>query len=100
MKRSILLTLIIVFAAGWASAQRDRNAESDPIIVNRLAEWQDLKFGFMAHWGMYARWGVVESWSICNEPWITRNGADYYEYKHAYQSLNRSFNPQHFDASQ
>ena len=100
MKRSILLTLIIVLAAGWASAQRDRNAESDPIIVNRLAEWQDLKFGFMAHWGMYARWGVVESWSICNEPWITRNGADYYEYKHAYQSLNRSFNPQHFDASQ
>lgn len=82
------------------SAQSDREPETDSIINARLSEWQDLKFGFMAHWGMYSQWGVVESWSICNEPWIDRNGVDYSTYKAAYQALNRSFNPQHFDASQ
>lgn len=82
------------------SAQSDREPETDSLINARLSEWQDLKFGFMAHWGMYSQWGVVESWSICNEPWIDRNGVDYSTYKAAYQALNRSFNPQHFDASQ
>ena len=51
--------------------------EDDPIILNRVAEWQDLKFGFMAHWGIYSQWGVVESWSICSEPWIDRKGRPY-----------------------
>ena len=82
------------------SAQSDREPETDSLINARLSEWQDLKFGFMAHWGMYSQWGVVESWSICNEPWIDRNGVDYSTYKAAYQALNRSFNPQHFDASE
>ena len=82
------------------SAQSDQEPETDSLINARLSEWQDLKFGFMAHWGMYSQWGVVESWSICNEPWIDRNGVDYSTYKAAYQALNRSFNPQHFDASQ
>lgn len=82
------------------SAQSDREPETDSLIDVRLSEWQDLKFGFMAHWGMYSQWGVVESWSICNEPWIDRNGVDYSTYKAAYQALNRSFNPQHFDALQ
>ena len=79
-------------------AQDERLPESDPVIVHRIEQWQDLKFGFMMHWGMYAQWGVVESWSICNEPWITRNGEPYTEYKQRYQSLNKTFNPQHFDA--
>ena len=73
--------------------------ETDPIITSRIAEWQDLKFGFMMHWGIYAQWEVVESWSICNEPWINRNGADYYQYKQDYQDLNKSFNPRNFDAA-
>lgn len=74
--------------------------ETDPVILSRIDEWQDLKFGFMVHWGMYAQWGVVESWSICNEPWINRNGEDYDGYKKRYQSLNQTFNPKKFDASQ
>ena len=73
--------------------------ERNPIIVERLDEWQDLKFGFMIHWGMYAQWGVVESWSICSEPWISRGGQDYLEYVLAYRQLNRTFNPRKFDAT-
>lgn len=77
----------------------EMNPETDPVILNRISEWQDLKFGFMAHWGIYAQWGVVESWSICNEPWITRNGENYYDYMRRYQALNKTFNPRHFDAN-
>ncbi len=77
--------------------QSDRLPETDSLICRRVAEWQDLKFGFMMHWGLYAQWGVVESWSICNEPWIDRGGASYDDYKRRYQLLNRTFCPRHFD---
>lgn len=72
--------------------------ETNPLILERLDEWQDLKFGFMAHWGMYTQWGVVESWSICSEPWINRNGANYMGYFLSYRNLNTTFNPTRFDA--
>lgn len=78
----------------------EMNPETDPVILERIEQWKDLKFGFMAHWGIYAQWGVVESWSICNEPWITRDGADYYDYMRRYRDLNKTFNPRHFDATQ
>ena len=80
----------------YSDEQRD---ESDPIILNRLDAWQDLKFGFMAHWGIYSQWGVVESWSICSEPWIDRKGAAYDDYKRDYMALNTTFNPKKFNPS-
>lgn len=73
--------------------------ETNPIILERLEDWKDLKFGFMVHWGPYAQWGVVESWSICSEPWISRNGAPYMEYVQNYWKLNKTFKPSKFDAS-
>src|SRR5574344_46467 len=79
--------------------QIEQQAETNPIIMERLGEWQDLKFGFMVHWGIYAQWGVVESWSICSEPWISRNGANYMEYVQKYRKLNQTFKPTKFDAS-
>ena len=81
-----------------AMAQKAEERENDPTVVARLEEWQDLKFGFMVHWGMYSQWGVVESWSICNEPWIDRKGEPYDEYKARYRALNKTFNPRKFDA--
>ncbi len=77
----------------------EQQPETNEIILGRIEEWQDLKFGFMVHWGMYAQWGVVESWSICNEPWISRNGANYIEYLQAYRNLNTTFKPRHFSAN-
>ena len=92
-----LLTLLFALAFVPAFSQTEQDPETDPIILNRISEWQDLKFGFMMHWGMYSQWGVVESWSICNEPWINRNGANYVDYKHDYQNLNTTFNPMKFN---
>ncbi len=100
MKKTLFaLALISFFSAQFSlsRAQHDSVPETDPAILQRIDEWQDLKFGFMMHWGIYAQWGIVESWNICNEPWINRNGANYEDYKRAYWALNKTFNPQHFD---
>ncbi|MBQ6068591.1 MAG: alpha-L-fucosidase [Bacteroidales bacterium] len=97
--KNIFITsfLFAMLLGGTVMAQSaDQQPESDSVILNRIEQWQDLKFGFMMHWGIYAQWGVVESWSICNEPWIDRKGAPYVEYKQQYQALNRTFNPTQF----
>ena len=98
--KKCFFSMLLCFVCITVFAQTDdQQPETDPIITNRISQWQDLKFGFIMHWGMYAQWEVVESWSICNKSWINRNGADYYQYKTDYQNLNKTFNPQHFDPS-
>jgi alpha-L-fucosidase len=77
-------------------------APTDPAVQKKLAEWQDLKFGLFMHWGTYSQWGVVESWSICpeDEGWTQRkgpHGADYNEYRKAYENLQTTFNPVKFN---
>ncbi len=92
------LALAVLLAAAPApSPQADR--ETDPLVLARLARWQDWKFGLMMHWGPYSQWGVVESWSICSEdePWCRRSTPDYVEYKKAYEALPRTFDPVKFD---
>ena len=94
---AIILAAFITFVTSNTYAQSEQEFETNPVILNRIDQWQDLKFGLMMHWGIYAQWGVVESWSICNEPWIDRNGEPYTDYKARYQALNRTFNPTQFD---
>ena len=94
--RKLALSVLFLLWAFAGFAQSAQQAETDPVVLNRIDEWQDLKLGFMMHWGMYAQWGVVESWSICNEPWIDRQGEPYTDYKARYQALNKTFNPTHF----
>lgn len=98
MRKIALFALFAtILGLGQLMAQSDKEPETDPVILNRIDQWQDLKFGFMMHWGIYAQWGVVESWNLCNEPWINRGGAPYDVYKRQYWDLNRTFNPQCFD---
>ncbi|MCF0206748.1 MAG: alpha-L-fucosidase, partial [Bacteroidales bacterium] len=96
-----VLSCIVLMCLLTANAfsQSEQLPENDSVILKRIDEWQDLKFGFMMHWGMYSQWEVVESWSICNEPWIDRNGANYTDYKAEYQALNKTFNPKSFNPS-
>src|SRR6185437_2499361 len=75
---------------------------ADPLVRNKISEWQDRKFGLLMHWGTYSQWGIVESWSICpeDEGWTQRRGPyskNYYDYLHAYENLKTTFNPTHFD---
>jgi len=71
----------------------------DPLVNEKLEEWQDLKFGLMMHWGLYAQIGVVESWGLCSEDqsFQDRSGMAYTDYKEMYFGLIEKFNPQKFD---
>ncbi len=93
----------ITFAVGQQhQMSKSYIAPADTAVQQKLAKWQDLKFGLFMHWGTYSQWGVVESWSICpeDEGWTQRRGpyaADYNTYKKAYENLQTTFNPQKFD---
>lgn len=73
--------------------------ETDPVVLQKLEQWQDLKFGLLMHWGHYSQWGIVESWSICaeDEDWCRRPHEDYVAYKEAYHNLQKTFDPVSFD---
>ena len=74
---------------------------TDTKVLEKLSQWQDLKFGALIHWGLYSVPGIVESWSICNEDWITRpEGTTYEGYKQWYWDLSKVFNPYAFDPGQ
>ena len=74
----------------------------DPLVIENLESWQDMKFGLFMHWGTYSQWGIVESWSLCpeDEDWTQRNpahGKSYYEYVKNYENLQTTFNPTAFN---
>jgi len=77
--------------------------ETDPLVLEKLDEWQDKKFGLLMHWGAYSQWGIVESWSLSPEEygWCERkkgsNPNDYFAYKKEYEALKTTFNPVKFD---
>ncbi len=75
---------------------------SDPLVSNKLNDWQDWKFGVIIHWGPYSQWGIVESWSLCpeDEPWCVRQGPyadNYCDYVKAYEQIRKTFNPDKFN---
>lgn len=72
----------------------------DKQVLDKLKNWQDLKFGVLIHWGLYSVPGIVESWSICSEDvdWISRRKDMPYDiYKKWYWGLKDSLNPVRFE---
>ena len=108
MKR-ILLTIATMAACLSAIAQNSFVHEqsdgyvwpTDPAVLEKLDQWQDLKFGVLMHWGLYSVPGIVESWNLCNEDWIVRpEGSTYEGYKQWYWGLSKEFNPVDFNPEQ
>ena len=105
MKNKWLLNCLVGFLTFSLKAQHHEQQyfpPTDTLVQQKLATWQDYKFGLLMHWGAYSQWGVVESWSICpeDEDWCTRRGpyaANYFEYVKAYEKLQSTFNPTQFD---
>jgi alpha-L-fucosidase len=96
----VVLTLLSSAVPALAQHEDERYVrETDPQVLARLEQWQDLKFGLLMHWGPYSQWGIVESWSICaeDEGWCRRSLSDYIEYKRRYEALKSTFNPVRFD---
>lgn len=105
--KKLLTPLLSLLLCGYSFAQQHNmskryQAPDDAAVQQKLAQWQDLKFGLFMHWGTYSEWGVVESWSICpeDEGWTQRKGpysATYEGYKKAYENLQTTFNPVKFN---
>lgn len=101
-----LITTIIIALLNIASFAQDHEdekyiPETDPLVLENLEHWQDVKFGLLMHWGAYSQWGIVESWSICpeDEDWCRRDDQDYNNYVRNYEALKATFNPVNFDPS-
>lgn len=89
-----------IFAQNEHEMSTTYQAPKDPLVRQKLVEWQDLKFGLFMHWGTYSQWGVMESWTICPDDWVPRTGPyadDYFTYKKAYENLQTTFNPVNFN---
>jgi alpha-L-fucosidase len=107
MKVSALFCLLILSSPVLFSQHHDEDEryvpEQNPIVREKIRQWQDLKFGLLMHWGPYSQWGIVESWSLCPEeyPWCVRtagsNPDNYVEYVKEYEGLKNTFNPVGFD---
>jgi alpha-L-fucosidase len=74
-------------------------------LWERLAWFQDLRFGMIIHWGMYSQWGCIESWPLVEEDvWArpddlacwTERDKDLARFRRDYWALNQTFNPTQF----
>jgi alpha-L-fucosidase len=99
--RSILIFCLFFVQISSGFSQEDERyvPETDPLVLQKLEQWQDMKFGLLMHWGTYSQWGIVESWSICaeDEGWCRRKNPNYVEYKREYEDLQTTFNPVDFE---
>lgn len=79
---------------------------TDPEVLKKLDQWQDLKFGIMFHWGIYSVPGISESWALCSEDRFCPRrkkilpGASYGDFKKWYWGLAGSFNPTKFEPAE
>lgn len=101
MKRTLAALALAALTASTAAqpAQSPYVPDADPLVRQKIEQWQDLKLGLLMHWGTYSQWGIVESWSLCSEDesWCKRSMDDYTAYKAAYEKLQTTFNPVKFD---
>lgn len=105
MKKYLILFFTAFISLNVYSQHESQNyvPETDPLVLEKLEQWQDFKFGLLMHWGAYSQWGIVESWSICPEDygWCKRtkgeNPENYFEYVKEYENLKTTFNPVDFN---
>jgi alpha-L-fucosidase len=109
MKNPFICLVLLIFCPSLVAQIQDEREyahyvpETNPRVLQKLRQWQDLKFGLLMHWGGYSQWGIVESWSLSPEEysWCERtagtNPGDYFAYKAEYEALKKTFNPVRFN---
>ena len=107
MRKFILLVVLLgiqIISFSQAVYEEERYVpETNPAVIEKISQWQDIKFGLLMHWGTYSQWGIVESWSLCPEEygWCRRtagsNPENYFAYKKEYEGLKNTFNPVKFN---
>ena len=101
-----MISLAILAPLSARAADSDGGAIDDKVLQERLEWFQDLKFGFMMHWGIYSQWGCIESWPLVEvdkwarpddlPAWVQRS-KDIERFKRDYFALAKTFNPRKFD---
>lgn len=109
-KYAVLFLFAVICLLGQSTMAQEDNlhhqssvyeAPQDPLVIQKLDEWQDLKFGMIIHWGVYAVPGMIESWALCSEDWINRDSTQTYDgFKDWYWGLKDQFNPVDFNPDQ
>lgn len=85
------------------STEKDYVVPEDTMVQENLEWFQDLKLGFMIHWGPYSQLGVEASWSLsdADASWSRDKSVDWdisgKEFKKQYFDLNKTFNPVRFE---
>lgn len=91
--------------AGAFKPSKEWTPPRDKKALEKLNQFQDLKFGIMFNWGTQTLFKTVDqSWSLCPERYIWNHRpapyneeTDWLEYKKAYENLKTIFNPIRFD---
>jgi alpha-L-fucosidase len=97
---TVLSVLFLTISLSYSQVYESKYyPETDTLVLKKLHEWHDIKFGLLMHWGTYSEWGVVESWSICSEDegWERRRDSNYTDYKEKYENLIKTFDPVKFN---
>lgn len=109
MKLKLLIASLFAFPVCLSAAAQDvfthDRSESyiwpkDEKVMEKLDQWQDLKFGMIIHYGLYSELGVVESWPLCSEleDWIPRDSTVAYDdFKKWYWGAIDKFAPTELD---
>ena len=88
---------------GAMPASKEWNRPTDPAVLQKLREWQDLKLGVLITWGPYSQWGVCEGWTLVAHRWPWNQRPETYAklddraYKEVYENLITTLNPVKFD---
>ena len=114
-KTTILFTALMLTAGAQAQQYVQKNATdvhvmskeytwpTDTAVLQKLDQWQDLKFGVLFHWGLYSVNGINESWPLCSEERFyqrrkkIRPDLNYEQFKQWYWSQSEQFNPTGFN---
>jgi len=101
--RILVYILLLLFVPAVSVVAQDAGQyvkPGDKLVLKKLDQWQEKKFGLFMHWGPYSQWGILESWTLCPEDRWPRTGPhshDYATYKKAYEQLQTTFNPVAFN---
>mgnify|MGYP001820646475 CR=1 FL=1 len=97
----LTITLTLILSVFTVTSRAAEETETDPAVLERLEQFQDMKFGFMMHWGIYSQWGCIESWPLVEveEKWArpddlkawTERDKDFGRFSRDYLALNRTF---------
>lgn len=97
ISRVVVAALAMVIGVAAAHAKEIASPEPEVVSGDRLAWWQDAKFGMFIHWGVYSQAGGEWKGTTNHAEWLQLTAKIPLA---EYTAFARDFNPVHFDADQ